>query len=820
MKKKLALLPIMGLALISLGSCSFFNNTSKTVASSTDNATTGASTTTASTATGTTTSTSTSTSTRTTTQRTSTSYSSIPGENHGITISEAVGYGEGAYVKFNADSSSYKASYKKTGDTSYTQINDNLVRVNGDSGRVDVLGLTPGQYSIKIEKTNDSSVYSISDAFIVYEQDRSGYAHYDYTDGVGAYNDDGTLKDNAVVVYVNDSNKNTVSAKIGSSSYTGLSNILQHATNANYPVNIRIIGKISSATWKSVTNANYKTQADNGTKPYNTVKGLNGQYLNPDKGTYDESAITSGGYNELDTSVYSKLNGLTNKIKYDSDKCEFDSYYNMLDIQGAKNVTVEGVGEDAEIFQWGFTWKSNCQSIEIKNITFSDYTEDACSFEGPTDYNSVSDFQAKRYWIHNNTFNKGKNYFDVCSEQDKHDGDGATDIKRCAYVTLSYNQYNSNHKTGLVGGGDSNKTASVTFHHNYYNQCQSRLPFARQANMHMYNNYYYKSTGNNMQIYAGAYAFIENCYFDNINTTFLVDQRDSSYGVPAIKSYNNIYNNCKNYSKATIVTSRTQTVSNGNVFGSTFDTDPSKFYYDSTTKQSIVSIMDDTADIPTVVPQVAGAGKLKGYIIDYASTPAQSTIENATYTSLIPTEAGIYGKTTTKDSSEQEYALNDYTNSSFVEVNSSTNRISINDSSDSHTTYAYYIFDNSYTTGTHTYTVKLTTTGIGSKWSIIKFMDGTNTIDIRCSAKTNNKNYWSYSINNGTESLSTLEFKSNTEYTITLTVNYSTSTTSVNVNGTTMNISGWTPAAIKGIQFMTAYTATDRSFTVTEVTCQ
>ena len=40
--------------------------------------------------------------------------------------------------------------------------------------------------------------------------DRSGYAHFNYTQGVGAYNDDGTLKDNAIVLYVTDQNKNSV----------------------------------------------------------------------------------------------------------------------------------------------------------------------------------------------------------------------------------------------------------------------------------------------------------------------------------------------------------------------------------------------------------------------------------------------------------------------------------------------------------------------------------------------------------------------------------------------------------------------------------
>jgi len=39
----------------------------------------------------------------------------------------------------------------------------------------------------------------------------------------------------------------------------------------------------------------------------------------------------------------------------------------MCDVKNASNVTVEGVGENAGIYQWGFTW-SGCNSIEVKNL--------------------------------------------------------------------------------------------------------------------------------------------------------------------------------------------------------------------------------------------------------------------------------------------------------------------------------------------------------------------------------------------------------------------------------------------------------------------
>ncbi|MCR5786171.1 MAG: InlB B-repeat-containing protein [Acholeplasmatales bacterium] len=491
-------------------------------------------------------------------------------------------YNEGAYIEW-ADSSLNNVSvkYKLKGSSTSTAIDKELIRLNSGIARADILGLKAGNYTIEVTKSDGSSFESDEIAVQAYERD--GYAHFasaddttgvNVSDGIGAYKNDGTLKDNAVVVYVNEANKNTVQAKIKDKTYTGISAILKASTDKNYPVNVRILGTVGAATW------NHRTVSAYSAATTTTIKGANDSYLQLKN--YDQSELISSGFNTLNETEYTELKGLTNKIKYDSKKHEFDSYYNMLDISNAKNVTVEGVGVDAKIFQWGFTWKS-CTSIEVKNLTFDSYTEDACSFEGGDDSTTLTGFKTGHLWVHNNTFKRGVNYWDVCSEQDKHDGDGATDFKKLAYVSISYNHYINNHKTGLVGGSDTQHTACITFDHNFYDQCQSRLPFARQANMHMYNNYYYKSSGNNMQIYAGAFAFIENCYFENTKKTF--DVKTSDGKVAAIKSYNNTFDNCSS-AGATIVTSRTQTVTNGNLYGQSFDTDPNVFYYDDIAKKT------------------------------------------------------------------------------------------------------------------------------------------------------------------------------------------------------------------------------------------
>ena len=511
------------------------------------------------------------------------------------------GYNEGIYIIIDDNNpANYNIYYSLANKKSFTKIDNQLIRLENDKIRADILGLKADLYDIKIENSKETKI--IED-IVVYEADRSGYAHFNYNSGVGAYNNDGSLKENAVIVYVTNETKNTVKAKIGDKDCVGLAQILQAQANSNYPLNIRILDTIEAATWPKTTPA--VTRYSEATTT--TVRGVNDKYL--ELKNYSEEDIIKEGFNQLDESKYTKLNGLTNKIKYDASKNEFDSYYNMLDIADAKNVTIEGVGENAGLFQWGLMWKRS-SSVEVKNLTFTDYTEDACTVEGSgedANLRTLSAFTTNRIWIHNNTFNKGVNYWDVCSEQDKHDGDGTTDFKRVAYVTVSYNHYIKNHKTGLVGGGDTQMSAAITFHHNFYDECQSRLPFARQANMHMYNNYYYKSSGNNMQIYAGAYAFIENCYFDNVKNTFRVTESTSGTGTPAVKSFNNIFINSST-SGATVVQSRTQVVNNQNVFGPTFDTNSSIFYFDSANQKSDVLILNDTEDVPQIIPNYAGAG--------------------------------------------------------------------------------------------------------------------------------------------------------------------------------------------------------------------
>jgi hypothetical protein len=198
------------------------------------------------------------------------------GDEAGIT--DAGGWFESAYAEWSpiGGADSYNAYVSVSGVEAWSRIDNALIRRYSDHYRVDAVGLKAGEYKIKIvpvfDGTEKPTDELITDTLSVLAYDRSGYAHFNYTDGVGAYNDDGTLKDGAIVLYVTEENKNTVSVtskdgttvvgignilnSVGQDSGRGVnskggiantnSDILRKLANDGTPLVIRIIGNVTA----------------------------------------------------------------------------------------------------------------------------------------------------------------------------------------------------------------------------------------------------------------------------------------------------------------------------------------------------------------------------------------------------------------------------------------------------------------------------------------------------------------------------------------------------------------------------------------------
>jgi pectate lyase len=103
--------------------------------------------------------------------------------------------------------------------------------------------------------------------------------------------------------------------------------------------------------------------------------------------------------------------------------------------------------------------------------------------------------------------------------------DGLLDIKNeSSFITVSWSVFHDHYKTSLISSGDqqfADTTIRVTYHHNYFYNCSSRLPSIRFGKAHVFNNYY-KDCGTAINSRMGACVRVERNYFHNVNTAVMM----------------------------------------------------------------------------------------------------------------------------------------------------------------------------------------------------------------------------------------------------------------------------------------------------------
>ena len=245
-----------------------------------------------------------------------------------VTIKETGGWFESAYVTWDKTAGvEYNVYISPSSSDSWTKLDDELVREYPTYGRADALGLQAGEYKFKVvpvsngtEVTADAAV--TTDAVTVKAHDRSGFAHVGMTGGIGAYKNDGTLKDGARVIYVWADNAKTVTCDVitsnkgGTTTGTGLQDIvnLYQKGYDTTPLAIRIIGTIKAEDMDRFDSSEEGLQ----------VKGKN-------------------NYSEM-------------------------------------NITIEGVGNDATISGFGILCR-NAKSVEFRNFAIMLCMDDALSLD-------------------------------------------------------------------------------------------------------------------------------------------------------------------------------------------------------------------------------------------------------------------------------------------------------------------------------------------------------------------------------------------------------------------------------------------------------
>ena len=236
-----------------------------------------------------------------------------------IQISESKGWLETVYAKW--------APY--TGAESYNvycndkKIDQQLVRLYPTYVRADVLGLAAGTYNLKVvavDKDGNEIAGSASTVsnLIVKNYSREGFAHFKSgSNGVGAYNNDGTLKAGAKVFYVTAKTAKTISTEVaGAGKCTGIQAICDAYQKGQdkTPIAFRFIGLVKKTDLDKVSSSEEGLQ----------IKGKN-------------------AYNEM-------------------------------------NITIEGVGDDATVHGFGFLCR-NASGVEFRNFAIMRCSDDCISLD-------------------------------------------------------------------------------------------------------------------------------------------------------------------------------------------------------------------------------------------------------------------------------------------------------------------------------------------------------------------------------------------------------------------------------------------------------
>jgi pectate lyase len=178
------------------------------------------------------------------------------------------------------------------------------------------------------------------------------------------------------------------------------------------------------------------------------------------------------------------------------------------------NTTVLGVGS-ASGFTGGGLRLKNVTNVVVRNLNISKSV-------APADGITVQ--ASTKVWIDHNAFSSdldhGKDYYD-----------GLVDISHASdYVTVSWNTFKNHYKGSLVGHSDNNASEDtghlrVTYHHNWFDQVNSRIPSLRFGTGHFYDNYV---VGAETAVHSrmGAQMFVQNNVFRDTEVA-VTTNRDS-----------------------------------------------------------------------------------------------------------------------------------------------------------------------------------------------------------------------------------------------------------------------------------------------------
>jgi pectate lyase len=310
-----------------------------------------------------------------------------------------------------------------------------------------------------------------------------------------------------------------------------------------------------------------------------TTGGAGGATVRAGTGTEIHEALC--GRADTDTPIIIEVSGTINHDNtsdVDGDSCDTDD--DRIELKGISNVTIVGVGSGAVFDQIGIHIRDS-SNIILQNLTVKNVKKSGSPTSNGGDAIGMED-NVRNVWADHLTLE--------ASGGEDEGYDGLFDLKNnTQYVTLSYSILRNSERGGLIGSGDSDTDSSyVTFHHNLYQNLNSRMPLLRGGTAHTYNNHFTGIVESGVNSRVGAKIKVDNNYFE--------DSKDP---------IGTFYTDLRGYWEVS-----------GNIFDDvTWSEEGEDNYPAGPDPQSTTTVdipysydLDDAGCVPDVVAQTAGAG--------------------------------------------------------------------------------------------------------------------------------------------------------------------------------------------------------------------
>ena len=482
-----------------------------------------------------------------------------------IQITEAKGWQESAYLKWAPFEGA--SSYNVYVDDK--KIDAQLVRQYKSYYRADVLGLKEGTYSVKVVPVNaegkEIAGANTASNLVVKSYNREGFAHFKYA-GVGAYNNDGTLKAGAKVLYITAKTAKTVSTTVNTGkpeTITGLQAIIDAYQKGEdtTPIVFRIIGKVNLSDLDHISSSAEGLQ-------------IKGAMMNMTfEGVGDDATVYGFGFllreaESVEFRNFAIMRCLDDAMSLDTDNSHV-WIHNMDLFYGKKGSAADQAKGDGTV-----DIKGDSQYITVAYNRFWDNGKASmCGMKSETGPNYIT--------YHHNWFDH-------------------SDSRMARVRTMSVHMYNNYYQHNDVYGIGATSGSSVFMESNYFDAVKRPIMSSLQGTDAMGDGTFSGEKGGLIKAYGNVFAnkpanFSYVPYAEN-NTSFdAYEVSNPSEQVPT--------------SVKTLV---------GGTSYDNFDTNPSLMY---------AYAADKAEDVPSIVEGFYGAGRLNHGDIDFV-IPDETVVTN------------------------------------------------------------------------------------------------------------------------------------------------------------------------------------------------